>query len=137
MALFVRSHGAYCWIAWIAVLCALTAMNAAATPDDPTLANFRSQGERSESAVLVERRPYGIKALGGLARRSSLPTRREWAIIPREVRFNGEGTRGCWRKLAGQGAIWRGVSRPNADVVPPEAVKLVLERTHYLTITAL
>ncbi|KAI8490155.1 hypothetical protein Bbelb_322250 [Branchiostoma belcheri] len=30
-----------------------------------------------------------------------------------------------------------GVSRPNADVVPPEAVKLVLERTHYLTTTAL
>ncbi|KAI8488086.1 hypothetical protein Bbelb_342040 [Branchiostoma belcheri] len=29
------------------------------------------------------------------------------------------------------------VSRPNADVVPPEAVKLALERTHYLTITAL
>ncbi|KAI8494435.1 hypothetical protein Bbelb_276610 [Branchiostoma belcheri] len=29
------------------------------------------------------------------------------------------------------------VSRPNADVVPPEALKLALERTHYLTITAL
>ncbi|KAI8482324.1 hypothetical protein Bbelb_399150 [Branchiostoma belcheri] len=30
-----------------------------------------------------------------------------------------------------------GVSRPNADVVRTEAVKLALERTHYLTITAL
>ncbi|KAI8479354.1 hypothetical protein Bbelb_429080 [Branchiostoma belcheri] len=39
-------------------------------------------------------------------------------------------------RYAGRGAPASSVSRPNAGVVPPEAVKLVLERTHYLTITA-
>ncbi|KAI8510839.1 Acyl-CoA synthetase member 2 mitochondrial [Branchiostoma belcheri] len=41
------------------------------------------------------------------------------------------------RDTLGGGASASSVSRPNADVVPPEAVKLVIERTHDLTITAL
>ncbi|KAI8506516.1 hypothetical protein Bbelb_159430 [Branchiostoma belcheri] len=63
--------------------------------------------------------------------------------LPDQLDSNGELHR-LWRdhvgirpRYAGRGASASSLSRPNADVVPPEAVKLALERTHYLTITAL
>ncbi|KAI8491821.1 Anaphase promoting complex subunit 7 [Branchiostoma belcheri] len=45
--------------------------------------------------------------------------------------------RASLRKVSDRHRNVSSVSRPNADVVPPEAVKLALERTHHLTITAL
>ncbi|KAI8519610.1 hypothetical protein Bbelb_028670 [Branchiostoma belcheri] len=57
-------------------------------------------------------------------------------LVERRVYFLASSTR-SGQKISPRRADPFSVSQPNADVVPSEAVKLALERTHYLTITAL